>query len=577
MKNFTLFCTLLLALASGLAACSGAAPTASATASAAMPPVSAAVTLTSPPPAVTATPTASKTTAPTATKTPRMPTSTPRATPTPCVDKAKFISETVPDDTVFTGGDVFDKTWTLENTGTCTWDERYQVRLVPDAAGLYLPLGGSSRKLPNVVAPGEQVTIKLQLAVPLNAGTYRAELYLVNANGIDFGVGASGSHSFYVQIVAQAKPTAAAVVNTPVPGCYKGTYVSETVPDNSKMFAGEIFGKQWTVQNSGTCDWVNIRLPWYKDGGFGMPPGAPRSGNPQGEVAVGDQITLGWPLIAPLEPGTYRADFLLAVGDGTQFGVGKKADTPLYVQVQVVDLPVPEDALSLSGIYGEPTFHDTFEAGNAAWAMEPVAADLGKMTVADGKLSMQAVKGVTYWSMRGAMPKPRGQALEAVFTTDASCPDTNAYGVMTSLNESRGQMADGYLFRFNCKGEFSIGYVDTTRYQGGNGPYVLLPYTANQAILAGGGQTNRLAVVAAGGKISLFANGARIAWINGSKVTTYNGAEIATLDLDFSQFEYYLLPYNDAGYPGLFIEAQESDFSMVVDEFNFWNLDGYVK
>lgn len=573
MKRILPISVMLLLMTFGLIACSqGATASPSPTAL----PATAAAAITSLPPTPTNAPTNTR---PASTNTPRLPTatSTPRATPTPCVDKAKFISETVPDDTLFTGGDVFEKTWTLENVGTCTWDERYLVRMVPDSASLYMPLGGNSLKLPKVVAPGEQVMIKLQLAVPLNAGTYRAEVYLVNANGIDFGVGASGSHSFYVQIIAQAKPTAAAVVNTPVPGCYKGTYLSETIPDNSKMFTGEIFSKEWTVQNSGTCDWVNIRLPWYKDGGFGMPPGAPRSGNPQGDVPVGGQITLGWPMITPLEPGSYRADFLLAVDNGTQFGVGKKADTPLYVQVQAVDLPVPEDALNLTGIYGDPTFHDTFDSDNAAWAMEPVAAEWGKMSIENGNLKMQAVKGYSYWSMRGGMAKPRGLALEAAFTTDAACPDNNAYGVMTSLNESHGQMTDGYLFRFNCKGEFSIGYVDSTRYQDGNGPYVLLPYTANQAIHPGGGQTNRLAVISAGGKISLFANGVRIAWINGSKVTTYNGAEIATLDLDFSQFEYFLLPYNDAGYPGLFIEAQENDFNLAVDEFKFWNLDMYIK
>ncbi len=541
--------------------------------------VAAVVTLTSPPPTTTPTLTATQPAAPTATNTPRRPTATPipQASPTPCIDQAKFIGETVPDDTVFTGGEVFDKTWTLENVGTCTWGERYKVRLVPDSAGLYLPQGGNSRKLPQVVAPGEQVTIKLQLAIPLKPGTYRSEAYLVNPNGIDFGVGASGSHSFYVQIVAQPKPTAAVVANTPVPGCYKGAYISETVPDNSKMFTGEIFSKQWTVQNSGTCDWTNIRLPWYKDGGFGMPPGAPRSGNPQGDVPVGGQITLGWPMITPLDPGTYRADFLLAVDNGTRFGVGKKGDTPLYVQVQAVDLPVPENASSLSGMYGDPTFDDTFDSENAAWTMQPLSADWGEMTVTNGNLNMQAVKGFSYWSMRGAMNKPRGLALEAVFTTDSNCPDNNAYGVLTSLNESHGQMTEGYLFRFNCKGEFSIGYVDPTRYQDGNGPYVLLPYRANQAILAGGGQANRMAVVSAGGKISLFANGVRIAWINGSKVTIYNGLEIATLDLDFSQFEVYLLPYYDPGYPGLFIEALDNDFTMMVDEFKFWNLDEYVK
>ena len=42
-----------------------------------------------------------------------------------CMNAATFISETTPDGTIFSPGETFTKTWTLRNTGTCTWDENY--------------------------------------------------------------------------------------------------------------------------------------------------------------------------------------------------------------------------------------------------------------------------------------------------------------------------------------------------------------------------------------------------------------------------------------------------------------------
>jgi hypothetical protein len=45
----------------------------------------------------------------------------------PVCNDSVFISETVPDGTVFKPGEDFDKSWTLQNTGTCTWDEGYAL------------------------------------------------------------------------------------------------------------------------------------------------------------------------------------------------------------------------------------------------------------------------------------------------------------------------------------------------------------------------------------------------------------------------------------------------------------------
>jgi len=91
----------------------------------------------------------------------------PAATAKPC-NKAQFISETIPDDTEFAPGEAFTKTWTLKNTGTCTWNTNYKLIFASgDAMG-----GPASVALASSVAPNEQVTLSVNLTAPTGGGTY---------------------------------------------------------------------------------------------------------------------------------------------------------------------------------------------------------------------------------------------------------------------------------------------------------------------------------------------------------------------------------------------------------------------
>jgi hypothetical protein len=100
------------------------------------------------------------------------PTDTPPGPPTevpkPC-NAAKFISETVPDGTELALNQNFDKTWRLQNTGTCTWNTNYQLVFAEgDKMG-----GPSTKNLSAQVAPGEMVDVGVTLKVPDSAGTYK--------------------------------------------------------------------------------------------------------------------------------------------------------------------------------------------------------------------------------------------------------------------------------------------------------------------------------------------------------------------------------------------------------------------
>ena len=514
---------------------------------------------------------------PTATATARptsQPTQTalPTFTPTPCVDKARFINETVPDNTVVEAGASFEKVWVLENNGTCPWTA-YQLRM-NDGGGLKLADAGPIM-LQSTVLPGAQTNITLTLRAPLLAGTYRSDFMLVGPQRQPFGVGVAGQTPIYAQVVVETSAATATPAPTQINCSYHATYVNETIPDNSKMFPGELFSKQWTVKNTGTCTWVGVRLPWQGDGGgLGMPPGAPRVGNPQGEVPPGGSITLGWPIIAPQAPGTYRADFKLGVANAPDFGLGKNADTPLYVQIVVVDVPAPANASELN--LGAPAWHDTFDRNEFRWAVQEASNENVAFSISNGGLVMDVQHG-EYWTV-GSMPASRGQVHETVFQTGAKCAGQNAYGLLVGLNADphSGAYTDGYLFRLTCDGQYSVGYIHSMTYLE-QLPIELAGLTPTAALRSGPNQTNRVLVITAGGKTILYLNGSKVLEFKDLTTTQYeNGAVTREFPFDLSMLTYPFL-YDTPGRPGLYISSEAGQFVVTVDEYNFWDLEGWVK
>jgi len=113
----------------------------------------------------------------------------------PC-DQATFIEDvTIPDETQIFEGNVFTKTWRLENTGSCTWTPAYRVNF--DRGAL---LGApASFNMPAYVNPGQTVDISVDLTAPYQQGTFEGFWRLEDPNGTIFGVG-TGSVDFDVEI-----------------------------------------------------------------------------------------------------------------------------------------------------------------------------------------------------------------------------------------------------------------------------------------------------------------------------------------------------------------------------------------
>lgn len=500
-------------------------------------------------PELSPTPKPTRTPKPDNSPTPRIPT----PTSTPCTNALLFLYESVPDDTVFTAGAGFEMMWNLENNGTCTWTNSYRLKFI-GGDNLANHSAGSTLPLPHPVAPGERVTIKIRMTAPFSPGTYTANYMLVDQDGNEFGMGSTATRPLYVRIATE-------------PCTFKVALVKDTLSDNTRMFPGEVFTKEWTFKNTGTCTWKEVRLPWVSDGGLTMPPGVPCAGNPHGDVHPGETIDTYWIFIAPQEPGTYRAEFMLADSDDFQFGLGEDVNTPVHVQIVTVDMPSSESDL------GSAKVTDTFDKDEGYWPLVQASNENVTYSISNGRLSMDVKRHYEYFMVR-TIPQPRGQAHQAVFMTGDSCSSQNAYGLMISLNPTRFGFGEGYLFKITCDGHYTVEYVQEFSYMDGNKPIVLVGPTASSAINPGPNQTNRVAVITAGGRIHLIINGERVLELKGFNATQFQNGQVSNeFNLDLSKFEYYMLPYNNPGQPGLFIDGEVSNFTVFVEEYKFWQID----
>ncbi len=155
---------------------------------------------------VTATPAATSTPQPTFTPVIPTPTPippTPTAVPIPC-HQATFIDDvTVKDNTVFTAGDAFVKTWRIKNTGSCSWTKDYKI-VFQNGNSMSAP---ASVAFPATVNPGSTVDLSVPMNAPGNTGDYTGNWMLKAANGTVFGVGSSGNVPLSVVIKVATVPT----------------------------------------------------------------------------------------------------------------------------------------------------------------------------------------------------------------------------------------------------------------------------------------------------------------------------------------------------------------------------------
>jgi len=113
-----------------------------------------------------------------------LPTRTFNAVASACA-RAEYVSETIPDGTIFKPGVQFTKTWEIKNTSSCSWSTGYKIVYWDgDVLG-----GAYVYNLPQAVGPGQTVPISLVLTAPKADGTYTSEWMLQTPDSVEFGVG----------------------------------------------------------------------------------------------------------------------------------------------------------------------------------------------------------------------------------------------------------------------------------------------------------------------------------------------------------------------------------------------------
>ena len=109
-----------------------------------------------------------------------------------CDDAIWVADVSVQDGTEMVPGQDFEKTWLIENTGSCTWGEGYHLDFSYGEE-----MNGQARPLPAIISPDENVEVTVVFTAPLKTGEYSSTWRMANTKGVYFG------EEIYVLIVVR--------------------------------------------------------------------------------------------------------------------------------------------------------------------------------------------------------------------------------------------------------------------------------------------------------------------------------------------------------------------------------------
>jgi len=128
-------------------------------------------------------------------------------------------------------------------------------------------------------------------------------------------------------------PTVTKAPTQPPAACDAIKFVKDvTVPDNTQVSPNAPFIKTWRLRNTGTCTWTTSYALVFVSGD---PMGAPKSTPLTENVPPGNAADISVSLVAPGQPGTYRANFKLRNAGGQVFGLGDDGSKPFWAQIKV--------------------------------------------------------------------------------------------------------------------------------------------------------------------------------------------------------------------------------------------------
>ena len=132
-------------------------------------------------------------------------------------NRAYFISETIPDNTVYLPGQKFEKSWTIKNDGTCSWTPAYSAVPVVNSPDSPVITGDNAKSPGSTIAPGGTWVITVSMTAPDTEGTYQQSWKMVDADGKYFGIG-DGGNAWWVKIKVSKSGTTSMTITTNIAG-----------------------------------------------------------------------------------------------------------------------------------------------------------------------------------------------------------------------------------------------------------------------------------------------------------------------------------------------------------------------
>lgn len=184
-----------------------------------------------------------------------------------CTNIAKFVSETIPDHTVFEPGAQRAKEWTVRNSGTCTWTSEYTLQFTQGNRMTGVHSTSIFEWAFEEAKPGEVVTLGTGFVAPDDPGTYTGRWEIFDPQGKSFGW-----YSLVIDVVEQGgspKGVKVATVIAPaiVQKCngfevqFKGFAPNDVIQFGYKLLndPGPIpnLGNEYANANGETAIWID--------------------------------------------------------------------------------------------------------------------------------------------------------------------------------------------------------------------------------------------------------------------------------------------------------------------------------
>ena len=123
-----------------------------------------------------------------------------------------------------------------------------------------------------------------------------------------------------------------------------------TIPDNTRVSAGETFTKTWRFKNSGTCHWTGYTISFLAGDRMGAPDSSPIP-----DTVAGSTVDVSLELTAPTANGSYSGYFTLKDSQGESINVGAEKTFWLKIIVGVGGISPTSAPGGTSGSSGNVT------------------------------------------------------------------------------------------------------------------------------------------------------------------------------------------------------------------------------